>query len=225
MPENRIITKEKKIKPSKARYEDFNNYAQRVYTKVEQKLPVCNVLANENYSVVINERGMGYSKYKDYVINRFEKNADESQGIFFYLKNIRNKRIWTSNYMSYLVKPDKYEITFSEDSNKIKRTDGGIESICKITLDSEKNIEFRRLELTNYGIEDETVEITAVLEPVLSKIEEYSSHPAFQNLFLVYEYIEEDGIFVIKRKNRTNTKDGLYLAVCLYTEDDVLRRF
>ena len=225
MPENRIITKEEKIKPNKIKYEDYKNYAQRVYTKTNQKLPIYNIISSENYSIVMDVKGMGYSKYKNYIINRYKRTSDEMQGIFFYLKNIKNKRIWTANDMNYLSKADKYEITFSEDSDKIKRMDGSIESICKVTISPEKEVELRRLELTNYAVEDETIEVTAQLEPVLATLEQYNSHPAFQNLFLIYEYLEEENIFVIKRKDRENTEKGLYLAVTFFTENSCIRRF
>ena len=127
--------------------------------------------------------------------------------------------------MDYLSNADKYEMVFTEDSNKIKRIDGSIKSSSKVTLSCEKTVELRRLELKNQGIEDEIIEITTALEPVLTTVEQYNSHPAFQNLFLIYEYLEEENIFVIKRKNREDTKKGLYLAVSFYTENDTLRRF
>ena len=224
MPENRIITKEEKVKPNKIKYEDYQNYAQRIYNKTNQSLPTYNVLANDNYSITMDVKGEGYSKYKNYIINRYKRLSDENQGIFFYLKNIKNKRIWTVNKMSYLPEADKYEITFSEDSDKIKRTDGSIQTTCKVAIASEKEVELRRLEIKNNGIEEETIELTMAIEPVLATLEQYTSHPAFQNLFLVYEYLEEENIFIIKRKNREDTKQGLYMAVSFYTQDNCIRR-
>ena len=44
----------------------------------------------------------------------------------------------------------------------------------------------------------------------------------FQKLFLIYEYLEDENIFIIKRKDRKNTEKGLYLAVSLYTNDNVI---
>lgn len=222
MPEKRIITKEEKIKPERIVYQDYENYAQRIYKKTKEELPICNVLASEDYSIIMNQKGAGYSKYKNYLVNRYQVAADETQGIFFYLKNIKNKRIWTSGDMNYLAKADSYEMVFTEDSNKIKRRDGAIESTCKITIGSEQPVEIRRLELVNHGMEEETIEITTAIEPALARLEEYGSHPAFQNLFLIYEYLEEDNIFVIKRKNRENTEKGVYLAVTFYTENNTI---
>ena len=222
VPEKRMITKEEKTKPIKITYQDYENYAQRIYTKTKEQLPICNVISNEEYSIVMDLNGKGYSKYKNYLVNRFKPTSDETQGIFFYLKNIKNKRIWTANNMNDLAKPDKYEMIFTEDSDKIKRIDGSLESVCKTTIGSETPTEIRSLELTNYSMEKQIIEITTVIEPVLSSLEQFSSHPAFQNLFLQYEYLEEENIFVIKRKDRQNTKNVLYLAVSFYTEDNVI---
>ena len=222
MPERRIITSEEKLKPSKITYQDYENYAQRIYTKERTEMIGINVLANENYSIIMDQRGRGYSKYKNYLVNRFQYLSDETQGIFFYFKNIKNKRIWTAGTMPYLAKPDKYETIFSEDSIKIKRLDGGIETITKVTISPEKRVEIRKINLKNHGMEEETLEIIATLEPVLSTMEEDLSHPAFQNLFLTFEYNEKDNIFIIKRKNREDSSKGLYLAVSFYTEEQTI---
>ena len=62
--------------------------------------------------------------------------------------------------MPYLTRPEKYEVIFTEDSNKIKRIDGGIETINKVTISPEKRVEIRNVELKNHGIEEETLEIS-----------------------------------------------------------------
>ena len=131
MPENVIITKEKKEKIEKLKYADYENYTQRCYHKVENRLQHGNVIANGEYTIVWDDKGCGYSKYKNILINRYKKTDDIQQGIFFYFKNIKSKRIWTASYMNYLGKADKYDICFAEDKNKITRMDGNI------TLNSE----------------------------------------------------------------------------------------
>ena len=68
MPERRIITNEEKLKPSKITYQDYENYAQRIYTKERAEMLKINVLSNENYSIVMDQRGRGYSKYKNYYV-------------------------------------------------------------------------------------------------------------------------------------------------------------
>ena len=53
----------------------------------------------------------------------------EEQGIFFFIKNIKTKRIWSSSQKSYLAPADKYNIVFSPDKSIFVRQDGDIETV------------------------------------------------------------------------------------------------
>ena len=85
--------------------------------------------------------------------------------------------------MSYLNKPDKYTIYFAPDSNKIIRQDGNIETTTTIGIAPDDPVELRQIEIRNDGLEEETLEITSFLEPVLSKEEQDYAHKAFNNLY------------------------------------------
>ena len=172
MPKEVILTKEKKEKIEKLKYIDYENYAQRVYTKITEPISNTNLIANSEYSIFMDEKGNGFSKYKNILINKYKQTSEEEQGIFFYLKNIKNKRIWSSTPLQTSGKPDKINISFTEDSNKIKRIDGSIETITEITVAPEENVEIRRLKIKNIGNIEETIEITSYLEPVLATKEE-----------------------------------------------------
>ncbi len=82
----------------------------------------------------MDQKGNGYSKYNNILVNRYKYTDDEEQGIFFFFKNIKTKRIWTSNYMNYLSKADKYVMYFTPDMNKIIRQDGNIETIIETII-------------------------------------------------------------------------------------------
>ena len=123
MPENIIITKEEKEKVEKIKYVEDNINSQIEITKPYSKLPQINSLSGNNYMVIMDSKGRGYSKYGDILINRYKKTADVEQGIFFFFKNIKSKRIWTANNMSYLSQPDKYTMYFTPSQNKIVRQD------------------------------------------------------------------------------------------------------
>ena len=179
MPENVIITKEKKEKIQKIKYTADEVYTERIYQKVNEKLPISNVISNDNYTIVMNQKGEGYSKYKDILINRYKKTSDIAQGIFFFIKNIKTKKIWTGNYQAYLNIPDKYQIKFTQDKDKITRLDGSIETKEEVCISPKEPVEIRKLELKNYGNEEEILEITSYLEPVISNEEQDYSHLAF----------------------------------------------
>lgn len=220
MPENIIITKEEKEKVEKIKYIDYENATQREITKINTKLNNVNVIGNDKYTIIMDQNGNGYSKYNNILINRYKYTDDEEQGIFFFFKNIKTKRIWTSNYMNYLSKADKYVMCFTPDMNKITRQDGNIETITKISVAPTEPVEIRRIELVNHGIEDETIEITSFLEPLISEKEQDYAHRAFNKLFLEYEIIEDT--ILIRRKSRDKSKSDMFLAVNLYAENEII---
>lgn len=222
MPENVIITKEKKEKPEKIKYMVEEVYTERMYQKINEKLPISNVISNDNYTIVMGDTGNGYSKYKDIIINRYKKTEEMAQGIFFFVKNVKTKRVWTSNYTNYLSKPDKYQIKFTQDRDKIIRLDGSIETVTKVCISPNEPVELRSIELKNYGIEEELLEVSSFLEPVLSSQKQDYSHMAFNNLFLTYEYIPESGTILVKRTARDKNKKDMFLAVNLYTQDETI---
>ena len=222
MPEKKIITKEEKQKPEKITYYDYENYCQRTYTRTNSLIPISNVISSDDYSIVTNIKGEGYSKYKDIYINKYISSSTDVQGILFYIKDIKNKRIWTTNDAPYLSKPDKFEISFSEDKNRIKRIDGATESIFENTIVPDMPIEIRKLKIINHGIENQTFEVTSEIEPILSSIDSYIAHPAFQNLFLIYEYDKENNIFIIKRKDRSGKGKELYMVVSLFVNSETM---
>jgi len=218
MPENVIITKEKKEKIEKIKYNNLDYYLEKSFSKINNNIDRYNLISNKNYSVIIDEKGNGYSKYKDILVNRYKPTSEVNQGIYFYIKNIKNKKIWANGYNQINEKPDKYNVTFSQDKARITRVDGNIETSTKITVSSNDSIEIRRLDIKNIGNIEETLEITSFIEPVLSKCEQDYAHPAFNNLFLSYEYIPEINTILVKRKKRTENQKEVYMAVNLYSQ-------
>ena len=221
MPENIVITKERKEKVEKVKYLGYDNYAQRVYTKVDPKFQNVNVIASGEYCTVITDKGEGFSKYKDIIVNRFKESDDDPQGIFFYIKNIKSKKVWTSFYNKENSKPDKYEVHFMPDQNKIIRNDENIETTVKVALAPDSPIEIRRIELKNNGTSEEILEVTGCFEPVISKECQDHSHRAFNNLFLKYEVLEDTATILIKR-NKRGMQDPIYLGVNLYTDGEAI---
>lgn len=222
MPQNVIVTKEKKEKIEKIKNVDYEAYCQREYTKINQKLNPINVISSSNYTIVLDQKGKGYSMYKDILVNRFKETDEEEQGIFFYLKNIKTKRIWSCAQQNYLANADKYTVCFSPDRSTYARQDGNIETITKVFILPNEPVEVRSIELKNHGNIEETIEITSCLEPVLSTKEQDYAHKVFNNLFLSYEYLEETNTILVKRNHRGKDEKDIYLAVNLYTENSTI---
>ena len=215
MPETFIVTKEEKEIPQRLKYLDYENYAEITYDKINEDLIKSNVLSNENYVSCINQKGQGFSMYKDILINRFKKTDEYNQGIFFYVKNIKSKKIWT-NYSKNTVS------TFTPYKNKMERIDDNIKTSLNITLDSEEPVEIRRLTLENMGNQEETLEITNVFEPVLSTKEQDYAHPSFNNLFLKFDYNENERLLKLQRRKRGKDEKEITVLVKFSTESETI---
>ena len=149
MPEVTIINKDNKEKVEKLKYKDYENYTIRNYNKINEKIITGNVISNENYVIAMNQKGEGVSKYKDIYVNRFKTTEDYSQGIFFTFKNIKDKKIWSSNYNDNEIKENKYKISFMPDCEEQEIIEGDIKTKIKTTVSSTVPVELRRITLEN----------------------------------------------------------------------------
>ena len=215
MPEKSIITKEDKEKVEKLKYKDYENYIERKYTKIDERLIRGNVISNENYMVALNQKGEGVSQYKNMYINHFKNTDDSIQGIIFTIKSIKNKYIISSSYSQNLKNENQYQITFMPDKVTQELIGGNIKAKIDITVASNEPVEIRRIILENLGNEEEIVELTGYFEPVLTRKEQYYAHPAFNNLFLMYAYDDKNECLIVKRKKRDIHEKEIYLATTL----------
>ena len=211
MPEKAIITKENKEKIEKPKYKDYEDYIEETYTKIDERLIRGNVISNENYIIAMNQKGEGFSKYKNIYINRFKVTDDYPQGIFFAVKNIKTKSILTSNY----TKDSQYKVTFAPDKVEQEITKENLKAKIETIVATKEPLEIRKMTLENLGNEEEIVEVTAYFEPVLSRKEQEYAHPVFNNLFLINSFDEETNSLIIKRKKREAQDKEIYLAVNL----------
>ena len=222
MPETAIITKEKKEKVEKLKYKDYENYIITTYKKLDERLITGNVISNENYMIAMDQKGQGFSQYKNIYINRFKNTNDYAQGIFFTIKNIKNKNIWSSNYSFNENQKEQYQISFMPDKDEQEIINGNIKTKIKTTVSSTKPVELRRITLENQGNEEEILEVTSYFEPVLSPKDQDNAHPVFNNLFLMNEFHEETKSILLERKNRQINAPKFYLGVNLSTNGETI---
>ena len=217
MPKKAIITKEKKEKIERIKLKDYQNYVETVYTKINYGIRRGNVISNGKYTSYTLDDGTGYSKYGDFLINRFKKTADYKQGFFFYVRNLANNELISTN-LNY---GENGKIIFAPDCTKISKTKQNLEFKTINTVLPDGAVEIKRLEIINNGEKEETLEIINYFEPVLTTPMQDYSHPAFNNLFLTYEK-EDDGAIIVKRKKRGNNEKNIYLGINLYTENKTI---
>lgn len=219
MPETAIITKENKEKVEKLKYVDYEDYIQDTYKKIDERLIRGNVIANEDYLISMNQKGEGASRYKNILINRFKSTDDYPQGIFFDIKNIKSKKIWSSKYIP---NNGKYQISFMPDKMEQELINDNIKTKIETIIAPDEPVEIRKLSLENLGNEDEILEITSHFEPVLSPKEQDYAHPAFNNLFLIFDFDNETNSIIVKRRTRYEHEKEVYMAVNLSTNSEII---
>ncbi len=218
MPDTAIITKESKEKVEKLKYIDYEDYIRDTYKKIDEKLIRGNVISSENYSIAMNQKGEGVSIYNNKLINRFKNTEDYSQGIFFDIKDIRTKEIWGSNY----TESNKYQISFMPDKIEQEMINRNIKTKIETIIAPDEPVEIRKVTLENLGNEEEILEITSYFEPVLSSKEQDYAHPAFNNLFLLFDYENETNSIVVRRRKRNENEQEIYMGANLYTNSETI---
>ena len=215
MPEKFIITKEEKENPEKLKYQDYENYSVVTIKNDNKSLTRSNVISNGYYTLAINDKGQGFSKYKDIFVNRFKETDDYNQGIFLYLKNIKTGKVLE-------VAKENNQVLFMPDQVCFESKQEFIKTKLKITLDPEEAVEIRSLEIENTGNREEVLEITSLFEPVLSTKLQDIAHPAFNNLFLMFNYDNENNILEVKRRKRGKNEKCMYLETLFTTDAEII---
>ena len=222
MPENVIITKKKKEVVEKIKYIGYDNYVVRTINHIDERINNLNVISSEEYSVVFNQDGTGYSKYKDILINRYKETDYIKQGIQIYFKNINSGKIWSSYISEEEYDRNNYKIEFSPDMNKITKKEENIETVVKNIIAPNESVEIRNIKIKNNGKQNETVEITSMLEPILSTASQDIAHKAFNNLFLRYDELE-NGLLV--RRNKRGNSNEINMAIGFFTKINEIENF
>ena len=183
-------------------------------------LPELSVLSNSKYSLIINDRGNGYSKYRTIQLNRYRKVTEQDYGLFMYVKDLNSKRVWSNTYSPSIMKPNNYEVVFALDKVKFVRTDKDVITTTEIVVTRSHNAEIRKITFKNNSNKDKFLELTSYTEPILCENIEDISHPAFNNLFVYSEYDEETNSIIVHRKLR-GSQNHYYMINKLFIENPI----
>ena len=209
MPINMILTKEYKEKIANVKFINESAYSERIIQRHHQIYRNLGVIANENYRVIMDDLGNSWSEFKENLVYKYKSTDEGKQGVFFYVKNVKNKNII-----------DVYKdsnVIFAPDKISYVKNEGKLKLSTSVILDPNKALEIRKIEIENIGSTEEIYELVSEFEPILSKKMQEYSHPAFNKLFL---QIEKSGeVFYITRRNRLGEED-MCLGTTLYTDNE-----
>ena len=178
-------------------------------------LPEMSVLSNKKYSLIMNDRGDSFSRYRNQLLNRYRKVTEQDYGIFLFIKDCKTNYIWSNTYAPMNVKPDKYEVVFAADKIKYLRRDTDISTKTEIVVCKNYHAEIRKISFKNESNEDKKLELTTYTEPILSENGDDISHKVFNNMFISTEFDKNTNSLIAKRKNRGDSNVNSYMVTRL----------
>ena len=190
--------------PETHRIADLPEPSVRVFQSPNTSVPEVQLLSNGKYHVMVSNAGGGYSRWKDMAVTRWREDTTRDQwGTFCYIRDVATGRFWSSAHQPTVKRLESYEAIFSEAKVEFRCREGELETHTEIAVSPEDDIELRRITLTNRARKRRIIEITSYAEVVLASSAADDLHPAFSNLFVQTEILEERRAILCTRRPRS----------------------
>lgn len=191
----------------------------RRLTTADTPSPRTHILSNGQYTIMVSNSGAGFSTCRDLDVTRWRQDRTrDAHGQFIYVRNLASGKYWSIAHHPVGNLADKYEVTFSVDKIDFRRTDGDIETHTEITVSPERNVEVRRVTLTNHGTIPAELDVTSYAEIVLAPHGADLAHPAFQKLFLETEWVPAQRALLCRRRPRSAEQNPIWAVHTISTE-------
>ncbi|MBI5665693.1 MAG: cyclic beta 1-2 glucan synthetase [Nitrospirae bacterium] len=176
----------------------------RVFSSPDTPVPEVQLLSNGRYHVMITNAGGGYSRWKDLAVTRWREDGTcDNWGTFCYLRDVESGEFWSTAFQPALKQSDNYEAIFSEAKVEFRCRDHDFDTHTEIAVSAEDDIELRRITITNRARTRRTIEVTSYAEVVLASSAADALHPAFSNLFVQTEIIQQQQAILCTRRPRS----------------------
>lgn len=165
--------------------------------------PISHRLSNGRLEVLITESGAGQLRWNGLALTR--RHADpvaDDLGSLLYVRDLDSGAVWSLGYQPTRVVPRVYRVGAQDGCFRLERADQGIALRLDLSLDASKDLERRRVRLTNVSERVRRLELTSYLEVVLFPAEADTAHPAFAKLFVQTERDAATGALLARRRPR-----------------------
>ena len=194
------VTKYKRYQYSKTQ----NESDARDYDTIS-RVPEIGAISNGQYTVVMNDRGSGFSRYRNILVNRYRKVSSDHYGTYLFVRNLRSDKLWSATYAPLDVMPKSYHVSFASDKITYLREDDTITTKTEVTVLKNRSAEIRRFTFTNNGHSDVDLEITSYGEVVLSTAAEDESHRVFNGMKVTSEFDAPHESLIFSKPAENNT--------------------
>ncbi|MGH7658200.1 MAG: hypothetical protein ACREL6_08185, partial [Gemmatimonadales bacterium] len=177
--------------------------AVREITTPDTRQPRIALLGSLPYTVMITSGGGGYSRFERLAVTRWRADGTmDNWGQWCYLRDVTSGGVWSAAHQPTCRPAEDYSAIFATDRVEFHRRDGEIETRTEITVVPQDHAEVRRITVTNHSDSARTIELTSYGELVLAPPDADRAHPAFGNLFIETEWIQEHSAILASRRPR-----------------------
>ena len=176
----------------------------RVIERVDTPVPEVQLLSNGRWHLMMTQAGGGFSQWHALDVNRWSQDGTrDATGIFCYVQDLDRDRLWSNTWQPTRAVADEYRATFGQGSAEFRRRDGDIETITRVAVSPEDDVELRRVTVNNHGRARRRIALTSYVELALASRNEALAHPAFDRLFMQSEFVAASQAIVVTRRPRS----------------------
>ena len=209
------VTQYKRYRYSKVQTEsdarDFDTIA---------NVPELGVISNGQYTVLMNDRGSGFSRFRNIMLNRYRKITSDHYGIYLYVRNLGSDKLWCNTYSPLDVMPESYHVSFASDKISYLRVDEGVETKTEVTVLKDRSAEIRRFTFTNNSGKAVDLELTTYGEVVLASAAEDESHRVFNGMKILSEYDADHEALLFSRPGSSGSRHYMLHKLWLSDSSD-----
>ncbi len=177
----------------------------RILDNPHTPMPEVQLLSNGRYHVMVTNSGASSSRWRDLDITRWREDATcDNHGTFCYIRDAETGNLWSTAYQPTMKQPKSYEAIFSEGRAEFRRRDHHFDMHTEIVVSPEDDIELRRTKITNRSRKTRTIDVISYGEVVLAPHAADAAHPAFSNLFVQTEILDDQQAIVCTRRPRSS---------------------
>jgi cyclic beta-1,2-glucan synthetase len=201
------------------------NSKMRIFDTPSSRIPEVHLLSNGRYHVAVSNAGGGYSRWRDLAVTRWREDATrDCWGYFFYLRDSATGEFWSVAYQPTLCPTERYKVRFAGARADFRQHHGDLEIRSEICVSREKDVELRRVILTNHSGAERSIEVTSYAEIVLAVPAADAAHPVFSNLFVQTEFVQENQILLCTRRPRAEDEMRPWLFHMMVGEEGATDR-
>lgn len=202
---------------------DNQNIIPRIFCNAKTVYPQTNLLSNGNYTVMVTNSGGGYSLRNGTLVYRWKEDfTSQNNGLYFYIKDIESGEYFSSTYEPCKKSGDLYEVKFYLHKAEFTRNDDALKIKTTIIVSNEDDSEIRTVSIKNAGDKEKIIEVTSYCEVVLQHYDADIVHPAFGNLFISTEFVENQNCVIATRRPRSEGQSQGYMMQTLLVEGNIM---